>query len=310
MIDRQVERALANPSLAELIPTIEQALKQTPGLERMATRLAQALHNAVLDGGGPARTIADVLHGTWFGHPLHPALTDIPVGAWALAALFDLYAALGGGRFAERTADTLIALGAAGAVPTALSGLADYSTIKEDAAAVGAAHAVLNSTALGLYLLSLWARKRGARGSGVLLAAVALGAVGLSAGLGGDLVYRHRIGVSHAPPADEPEEWTAVLPLDELAHGVPQRVDLHGTPVLIYHDAGAVSAISAVCTHAGGPLDEGTFADGCVECPWHQSVFDVRDGRVVHGPATMSQPRYDARIHNGQVEVRARSAGG
>jgi nitrite reductase/ring-hydroxylating ferredoxin subunit/uncharacterized membrane protein len=253
--------------------------------------------------------VADALHGSWLGHPLHPALTDIPIGAWALASGFDAYAALGGGRYAERTADALIAIGVAAAVPTALAGMADYSAMKQDAIAIGTAHALLNTTGLGLYLLSMWARASGRRGLGVALSTAALGIVGASAGLGGDMVYRGRVGVNHAPPASEPEEWAAALPLSEIAEYEARRVEVDGAPVLIYRDVEGVYAIGAVCSHAGGPLEEGTFDGHCVECPWHQSVFDLRDGRVVHGPATIGQPSYQARVHNGQVEVRLRREG-
>src|SRR3954464_13164248 len=122
---------------------VEQTIKRVPGLEQAGKQLANSIHSAVLQGGSLTRAIADALHGTWFGHPLHPALTDIPIGAWVLAAGFDACAGLGGGRQAERTADTLIAIGVAAAAPTALAGLADYSAIEEDALAVGAAHALL-----------------------------------------------------------------------------------------------------------------------------------------------------------------------
>jgi len=282
----------------------EQLIKRIPGLEQAGKQFAGSIHSAVLQGGSLTRAIADVLHGTWFGHPLHPALTDIPIGAWALAAGFDAYAGLGGGREAERTADRLIAVGVAAAVPTALAGMADYSAIDEDAIAVGTAHALLNSAGLGLYLLSMWARARDQRGLGVLLSTTALGLVGASAGLGGDLIYRRRVGVNHAPPANAPSEWTAVLPLSEIAEYEARRVEIDGAPVLVYRDVDAVYAIGAVCTHAGGPLEQGTIDNACVECPWHQSVFDLRDGHVVHGPATMGQPSYQARIRDRQIEIR------
>lgn len=302
MIGTRIEQAVGHvpSSMAE----VEQAIKRIPGLEQAGKQLANSIHGAVLQGGSLTRAIADALHGTWFGHPLHPALTDIPIGAWVLAAGFDTYAGLGGGRYAERTADSLIAIGVAAAVPTALAGLADYSAIEEEAIAVGTAHALLNSTGLGLYLLSMWARARGRRGLGVMLSTTALGIVGASAGLGGDLVYRRRVGVNHAPPAIAPSDWTAVLPLNEIAVYEARRVEFDGAPVLVYRDVEAVYAIGAVCSHAGGPLEEGTFEGHCVECPWHQSVFDLRDGRVVHGPATIGEPSYQARIRNGQIEIR------
>jgi len=302
MIGTQIQQAAGHipMSMAE----VERAIKRIPGLEQAGKQLANSIHSAVLQGGSLTRAIADALHGTWFGHPLHPALTDIPIGAWALAAGFDAYAGLGGGPQAEQTADTLIAIGVAAAVPTALAGMADYSAIDEDAIAIGTAHALLNSAGLGLYLLSMWARAHERRGLGVLLSTTALGLVGASAGLGGDMIYRRSVGVNHAPPATAPTDWTTVLPLTEIAEYEARRVEIDGAPVLVYRDVEAVYAIGAVCTHAGGPLEQGTIDGACVECPWHQSVFDMRDGHVVHGPATIGQPSYQARIRDRQIEIR------
>ena len=216
---------------------------------------------------------------------------------------------MGGGPAAERTADSLIAIGTVAAVPTALAGLADYSAIKEDAIAIGAAHGLLNTAGLGLYLFSLWARARGRRSQRVVLATLGLAAVGASAALGGDMVYRLRVGVNHAPDAPAPEKWTPVLPLDEIAAYEARRVEVDGAPVLIYNDGTSIYAIGAVCSHAGGPLEEGSFDGHCVECPWHQSVFDLRNGQVLHGPATQAQPNYASRIRNGQVEIRSAPEG-
>ena len=69
--------------------------------------------------------------------------------------------------------------------------------------------------------------------------------------------------------------------------------------------AAATGAAAATCTHVGGPLDEGERDGTCVQCPWHGSVFDLRDGRVIHGPATSPIRAYETRIsESGQVEVR------
>jgi len=154
----------------------------------------------------------------------------------------------------------------------------------------------------------MWARARDRRGLGVLLSTTALSLVGASAGLGGDMIYRRSVGVNHAPPATVPADWTAVLPLSEIGEYEARRVEIDGAPVLVYRDVEAVYAIGAVCTHAGGPLDQGTFDGACVECPWHQSVFDMRDGHVVHGPATLGQPSYQARIRDQQIEIRLNPA--
>jgi nitrite reductase/ring-hydroxylating ferredoxin subunit len=123
------------------------------------------------------------------------------------------------------------------------------------------------------------------------------------------MVYRRRIGVDNAPEAPAPEKWTAVLPLSELAANQARRVEVEGAPVLVYNDGQSLYAIGAVCSHAGGPLEEGKFEGHCVECPWHQSVFDLRNGEVVHGPATQRQQNYAVRVRNEQIEVRGAPAG-
>lgn len=59
-----------------------------------------------------------------------------------------------------------------------------------------------------------------------------------------------------------------------------------------------------------GPLSDGTIADGCVECPWHGSVFRLSDGWNVRGPATAPQPSFETRMSDdGTVEVRLPGAG-
>lgn len=294
-----------NPPPPPVMVPFEEAMRAVPGLESASTGLAGAIHELVLRGGPLTRRIADALHGVWFGHPLHPALTDIPIGAWVLAGAFDLHATLTGDPVSEKAADRLTMIGVAAAVPTALAGVADYSAIKQDAAPTAFTHGVLNSAALGLYLLSLGARSSGRREAGTLLSALALAAVGASAALGGDLVYRLRVGVNHSPGAQLPDTWTDVIGLDEIPEYEARRVEIDDVPVLLYRDADDVHAIGAVCNHAGGPLEQGTFDGHCVECPWHQSVFDLRDGRVVHGPATQPQPRFEARVRDGRVELRA-----
>jgi nitrite reductase/ring-hydroxylating ferredoxin subunit len=132
----------------------------------------------------------------------------------------------------------------------------------------------------------------------------ALGLSCVSAWLGGMLVYKDKVGVDHRDRFSGPKKWTPVLDESELPSKKPTRVEVEGKPVMLYRDGHKVYAIGATCAHAGGPLDEGKVEGGCVTCPWHDSVFDLRNGRVVHGPATFPQPSFAARLRNGQVELR------
>jgi len=79
------------------------------------------------------------------------------------------------------------------------------------------------------------------------------------------------------------------------AEGHAVRVMANGTPIAIFRVGGALHALDARCTHVGGPLDRGSLAGTEVTCPWHGSVFDVRDGKVVRGPAMRPATGYRVR---------------
>jgi nitrite reductase/ring-hydroxylating ferredoxin subunit/uncharacterized membrane protein len=288
---------------------VERAIERIPGVAENGAKVAHAIHNAVLRRGDPVRKAVDFLHGTWLGHPLHPVLTDIPIGAWTLAMMCDLVAAQRDSGETEKMADTLVAIGAVAAVPTAIAGVADYSAIDESAMTLATVHGLLNSAGLVLNLLSLRDRVTGNRQRGVMLSTVAYGALNFSAWLGGEMVYHQKVGVSHRAEPGGTATWQRALDSAELSERAPKRVEVDGAPVLLYRDGANLYAIGAVCSHAGGPLDEGTIMNNCVECPWHNSVFNLRDGSVVHGPATDPEPAYDARLRDGQIEVRLRPAG-
>ena len=283
---------------------IDRLFERLPFLNKVGKKAAVSMHQAVLNRGDDGRALADFLHGTWLGHPLHPLLTDLVVGAWSFGALFDLVAAVGGSEDAEKTADTLTALGAAAAVPTALAGLADFSTIPNPAAGVGLVHALVNDSALALYLASLNQRRIGERKKGILYSSAGLALLTAGAYLGGHLVYGKKVGVDRSERVSEPAAWTPVMNEQDLINHQPTRAEAKGNPIVLYRHDGVVHAVGAVCPHAGAPLEEGSVNGTYLRCPWHDSVFDVADGCVVHGPATFPLPNYEARIREGRVEVR------
>jgi nitrite reductase/ring-hydroxylating ferredoxin subunit/uncharacterized membrane protein len=283
---------------------LEKAIESVPVLDNGAKTAASALHQVILDGGEETRRLADFFHGTWLGHPLHPVLTDVTIGGWLFGTMFDVLSILPFTGHIRRTADTLVRLGTVSAIPTAIAGLTDYSGIKQGAAKNGAVHGVLNVVAFLAYLRSLRLRSGGNRAGGILFSLVGLGVATLAAYLGGDMVYRLRIGVNHAEKPKEPQTWTAVMAEDDLDEEAPVRIEVEETLVLLYRKGERIYAIGAVCSHAGGPLEEGKFDGYCVQCPWHDSVFDLRDGSPVHGPTTYAQPHYQARIEDGMIEIR------
>jgi nitrite reductase/ring-hydroxylating ferredoxin subunit len=80
------------------------------------------------------------------------------------------------------------------------------------------------------------------------------------------------------------------------AEGHSLRVVVGGTPVAVFRVGGQFYGLDARCTHVGGPLDQGPLEGMHVTCPWHHSVFDIRDGSVVHGPAMRPEVVYRVRL--------------
>lgn len=247
------------------------------------------------------RPVRNLLSGIPTGHPLHPVLTDFPIGAWSMASVLDAV----GGEQSERAADLLVAAGLAAAVPTAAAGFNDWSDTQGASSRLGVAHAALNVTAVGLYCGSLLARRAGARAAGRGLGFAGLGVLFTSGYLGGHLAFSKGVRVSRTAWHEGPDDWQDVAAESDLAGG-PTVAEVEGVPILVASDGGRIVAVDNICTHAGGALNEGTIADGCVTCPLHGSTFRLADGGVVHGPASSPQPSYEARIKDGRLQLRAR----
>jgi nitrite reductase/ring-hydroxylating ferredoxin subunit/uncharacterized membrane protein len=245
----------------------------------------------------------DLLSGTWLGHPAHPMLTDVPIGAWTSAFALDLMR----GEAAATASRSLIGFGVLAALPTAVTGLSELADIVDpEERSLGVAHAMGNVATVALYAASYWTRRRGRRKAGMALswagAAMATGA----AYLGGHLVYRQVVGPSQAALDPRIADWTPVLDDEALPEAQPKRVVVDGTNVLLYREAGMTYALANRCSHRGGPLHKGKAGQGTVTCPWHLSTFRLEDGSIVRGPATAPQPAYDVRIRAGKIEIRSR----
>ena len=151
-------------------------------LDRISRTLEGVADLLVGDPDGPR---GRMLRGEWLGHPLHPMLTDLPVGFWTSAFLLDF-----GGRRLATASKLMVAAGLVSAIPTAAAGLADLRD-REDAAdrRVGAVHAVCNVAATLLYSRSLWHRMRGRHVRGVVTGMAGAAAATAGGYLGGHLVF-------------------------------------------------------------------------------------------------------------------------
>jgi nitrite reductase/ring-hydroxylating ferredoxin subunit/uncharacterized membrane protein len=271
-------------------------------VDSLADQLYKAVHAAVPN----ATARKELLAGTWLGHPLHPALTDVTVGAWTSAFLLDLV----GSDSTEGPAELLIGLGALSAVPTAASGLVDWSDTGNPERRVGVVHALGNTCALLMYTAALAMRRSGLRPSGRALSLAAFGTATLSAYLGGHIAFGRGVGVDQNA-FDQPQaEWKSVISVDEVSEGKPVAAEVGGIPIVLYRTDDRIFALGARCSHRGGPLAEGDVdrEERSVTCPWHASKFDLESGDVLRGPATAPQPAFETRTNDGRVEVRLRES--
>ena len=289
--------AIADRIRLNLATLSEHLVAELPWLDDVAKKM-HAAWDPLLGPDGPAG-IKDALYGTWLGHPLHPVLTDLPIGFWTSSAALDAAGM-------QRGADITLKLGTLSALATAVTGYAQWHDLQnlETPRRLGTLHAMLNITATALHSTSWLLRNKGERGTGVALSTTGLAIASVSGLLGGDLSYKLGIGVSRVAFNEPPASWHTVTTLDELEDGVLTRIEAGGDPLVLLRNADTVYAASATCTHVGAPLDEGDLSGTCVTCPWHGSEFDLRDGHVVHGPATSPLHAYETRVTEGQVEVR------
>ncbi len=281
------------------------AVDQQETLDRLSDQLQPLVKDAFKSAGPAGREVKNFLHGTWLGHPLHPALTDVPLGAWTAALALDAMESISGRRELAAGADAAIAVGLVGAAGAAVTGLTDWSETSGRARKVGILHGLMNVGATALYTTSLILRRKKKRNAGVGFAMLGYAVSSASAYLGGHLVFGEQIGVNHAAAQEMPKEFVPVLPDAELREGEMKRADAGGVPVLLVRLEGAVCALAHTCSHLGGPLSEGKLEGDVVQCPWHGSRFNVKDGSVVDGPATFPQPCFEARVREGQIEVRS-----
>jgi len=102
------------------------------------------------------------------------------------------------------------------------------------------------------------------------------------------------------------EDFVKAAESKDIAPSSMKAVDVAGEKVCIINIEGNYHAIGNVCTHVGGPLDEGTLEGYKVECPWHGSKFDVRTGEPTKPPARQSVPAYEVKLEGNNILVRKR----
>lgn len=275
-----------------------------PWLDGIAEKVQPKVQEVVDAGGAPLRTVLD---GTWLGSPLHPALTDVPVGSWTAALVFDGLDLASGSKAMRNAADASLAFGTAGGLLAAAVGLSDWRYLSGGSRKMGVAHGLLNAGGLVLSAASLAARAAGRRNAGRLLFLAGYSLSGMGAHLGGELSYGYGLRVNrNVFEAPGPDGYVPVLKEDELSYGEMRRVEAGGAGILLSRARdGRVCAIAATCNHFSGPLQEGEREGDTVVCPWHNSRFDLCTGQALEGPAVFPQAIYETRVRDGNIEVMA-----
>jgi 3-phenylpropionate/trans-cinnamate dioxygenase ferredoxin subunit len=91
----------------------------------------------------------------------------------------------------------------------------------------------------------------------------------------------------------------------DLPPGSRTLVEVGEDAVIVLNVDGEYLAIADLCTHDGGPLEDGDIVDGCIECPRHGALFDLRTGKVKRLPATDPIPVFQVRVEDDDLYVAA-----
>jgi nitrite reductase/ring-hydroxylating ferredoxin subunit/uncharacterized membrane protein len=249
----------------------------------------------------PMRPVKDFLNGTWLGHPVHSALTDVPIGGLTVALVLDIIGQPVG-------ADVALLVSVLAMLAAAVTGFADYTDTDGTARMRATVHSTLMVVSLILFAISLVIRAGDPpdRTVATMLLVAGYLIVSASAAIGGDLVYLIGTHVNRHAWRGGGAKW---VPLDlgdlaDIPEGGPTKAKAGPNTLILMRTGDTVLALHETCAHAGGPLSEGRIVDGCIECPWHGSRFRLENGHVARGPSMYDQPVYESRKSDTGWEVR------
>ena len=283
---------------------MQRIVESLPFLDRVADAVQPEVQKAVDAGGTTARNVLD---GVWFEAPLHPVLTDVPIGAWTTALVFDGLDLATDKKPLRHAADASLVFGILGAFGAAATGLSDWRYLSGGSRRMGIAHGLLNTVGLTLSIVSLVQRATGRRNAARLTFLTGYSINGMAAHIGGELSYHYGLRVDrNVFEKDGPDDFAAVLNEKELGMDELRKVEVEGVGVLLSRSGdGRICAIAATCNHFSGPLEQGEREGDTVVCPWHNSRFDLCSGQAIDGPAVFPQSRYETRTRDGMIEVKA-----
>lgn len=273
------------------------------GLWNGTASVLNAVYRAL---GGPGKLLQDLLNGAWLGHSLHAVLVDVVVGGATAALLLDVLRTFFGVEGLETATTWVLGLAWAAGIAAIFSGLTDFKdTQSGNQRNVAGMHGLINIAGNAGFGASLIQRLGGGHDAAFWVFLVSYALISVGSYIGGHVVFKYGYMVNYNAfsRGKRAKEYTAIAPIEDVPEGAPTRVSFGATGILVVRRGDIVHALKDTCSHAGGPLSEGELTDDSISCPWHGSVFRLRDGAVLHGPAGTRQITYAARVRDGQVEV-------
>ncbi|HET7677751.1 MAG TPA: Rieske 2Fe-2S domain-containing protein [Candidatus Limnocylindrales bacterium] len=263
------------------------------GQRGWAVPLGDLLHRILAAVFRPVPWLRDFLNGRWLGHPLHAAMTDVPVGALTVSLVLDLLDQ-------RAAADVALLVGVLAIAASAVTGLADFSDTDGTPRLRATVHLVVMVAAQLLFAVSLLLRLGAPadRTLPIVLSLLAYLLLTAGAWIGGDVVYLLGNMVNRHAWRSRGAKWQP-LDVGELPEGQPVKATAGMQTLVLVRSGERIDALHETCAHAGGPLSAGRIVDGCIECPWHGSRFRLSDGTPVRGPAVYAQPVYEVRAAEG-----------
>ena len=272
--------------------------------------------------------LKDLLEGKPLRHPIHPMLVHFPIGFFVLSFILDLVGLTPSPRpFLVPAAFYAMLLGIITALLAAIPGFVDYTDIRRDhpGKGVATAHMILNLIVVAIYAANLWMRAPTLTEPKISLmplvfSIIGVGVLSVSGYLGGRLVYDEGIAVGrHKRRTPTPQDtlhlstgyaardgeptFVPVPGAERLRNGETLRVEIDKEVMTIARINNQLYAFQEFCTHRFGPLSEGRFHRFNVQCPWHNSCFDVRTGKVTNGPAKVELKTFKIEMRDGKISV-------
>jgi 3-phenylpropionate/trans-cinnamate dioxygenase ferredoxin subunit len=100
-------------------------------------------------------------------------------------------------------------------------------------------------------------------------------------------------------------EFVTVAKVTDVKPGKIQKVEVDGRAIALANWEGTLYAVEDTCPHVLGPasLSDGELQDGCIMCPNHASLFDLKTGAIVRNPADRPLKVFPVVVEGDDVKV-------